>query len=138
MNKIEEQLKEGKYISTLVGNSMQPLLKSRKDQVVVEKINSPLKKYDMVLYIRDNGQYVCHRIIKIKKDRYLICGDNRYKIENVFPKQILGVVTGYYRNGKYVSCNDISYKMYVFIWCYFFPVRRMFLYLKGQIRKLLR
>ena len=61
MNKIEQEIERGKYLSTLVGNSMQPLLKTRRDQVVIEKITLPLKKYDIVLYKRANDQYVCHR-----------------------------------------------------------------------------
>jgi hypothetical protein len=37
----------------------------------------PPKKYDVIFYRRENGQYVLHRIIKIKKDGYVCRGDNQ-------------------------------------------------------------
>ena len=45
---------------------MFPLLKDNRDSFKLEKITSKPKKKDIVLYKRDNGQYVLHRIIKEK------------------------------------------------------------------------
>ena len=46
------------------GMSMFPLLKDNRDSFKLEKITSKPKRKDIVLYKRDNGQYVLHRIIK--------------------------------------------------------------------------
>ena len=72
---------KGFLVSTIVGISMYPLLRQRKDSVHIVKIDSPLKKNDVILYQRDSGQYVLHRIIKIKNSNYIICGDNQWKKE---------------------------------------------------------
>ena len=58
---------KGFLVSTIVGISMYPLLRQRKDSVHIVKINKTLKKNDVILYKRDTGQYVLHRLIKIKK-----------------------------------------------------------------------
>ena len=46
------------------GRSMTPLFRDGKDTVILEAADKKgLKKYDMILYRRDNGQYVLHRIV---------------------------------------------------------------------------
>ena len=73
---IEEGLKKnGYHASTTSGYSMYPLLRDRRDNIVVRPCSGRLKKYDVPLYKRGN-EYVLHRIIKVLPDGYVICGDN--------------------------------------------------------------
>ena len=59
--KIEEKLSEsGKIVSSISGFSMYPLLKNQRDTVTVEKISRKIKKYDVLLY-RRNEKYILHR-----------------------------------------------------------------------------
>lgn len=59
---IEQMLDEkGIYIGTTVGTSMEPLLRTRRDVVVIEKPAGRLKKYDVPLY-RRGEDYVLHRM----------------------------------------------------------------------------
>ena len=58
----------GRLVYTNVGDSMYPLIKPR-DLLIIDAVNRPLRLWDVPLYKRDNGQYVLHRIVKIK--RYL-------------------------------------------------------------------
>ena len=70
MNKsnFEEILaRDGRLFYTNVGDSMMPLIKQGRDLLVIEKTAGKLKKYDIPLYKRDNGQYVLHRILKVRK-----------------------------------------------------------------------
>jgi len=69
MNKsIEELLEEnGKHFQTTVGDSMEPMLRDRKNVVEIVKPTRPLKRYDLPLYRRPDGKYVLHRILKVKK-----------------------------------------------------------------------
>ncbi|MBO5911955.1 MAG: S24/S26 family peptidase, partial [Clostridia bacterium] len=56
---------------TVTGNSMRPMLTHRKDTVVLTKCDPlALKRGDLPLYKRDNGQYILHRIIRVHKDTY--------------------------------------------------------------------
>ena len=83
-SKIEEELeRSGKILQTTIGNSMEPMLRNRQNIVVIEKADGLLKKYDLPLYRRPNGKYVLHRILKVRKNDYIICGDNRIRRETV-------------------------------------------------------
>ena len=100
---IEEK---GELIYTNVGDSMYPLIREG-DLLVIRAVTGPLKKYDIPLYKRDSGQYVLHRIIKVRKDDYLICGDNRHWIESgITDRHIIGVLTAVVRNGNTMPVND--------------------------------
>lgn len=111
---IDEELKRtGRIFQTTVGNSMEPMLKNRENIVVLEKSEGTLKKYDLPLYKRPNGQYVLHRIIKVLKNDYIICGDNRWKSEIVPHEWVIAVASGYYKNGNLISVNDENYQKYL-------------------------
>lgn len=133
---IEEELqKHGKHLDIVVGNSMQPLLRVRQDQVVLTKLEKPLKKYDVVLYKRPNGQYVLHRIVKIKKDHYIINGDNRYHLEIVPKDWVIALMEGFYRCDKYYTRNSLPYRLYITLWCRPLTIRRLLLYLRQKLKQ---
>jgi hypothetical protein len=136
----EEELQQnGKLIYTNVGDSMMPLLRQNRDLMIIEKPNGRLKKYDVPLYKRDSGQYVLHRILKVRKDDYIICGDNRWSREyGITDRHIIGVLTGIVRDGKTISVQDKKYLLYVHLWCDFFYIRAFILRTKHFIRRRLR
>lgn len=112
---------------TVTGNSMYPLFKSRVDTVVLA-MPKKLKKRDIAFYKRDNGQYVLHRILKIKGENLVIAGDN--EMEKEFPvrkDQVIAVVKKFTRNGNEYSVNTLWYRFYSFIWCLSFPLRPVLL-----------
>lgn len=105
--------KQGFYIATPVGSSMLPLIRERIDTVRLEKPNGRCSKYDVIMYQRNNGIYVLHRIIKVKKDSYVLCGDNQSFLEyNVTDDMIIGIMTGFYRGDTYVSVDNPQYIRY--------------------------
>ena len=122
---IENAINEnGFYISTIVGDSMMPLLRNRRDTVKIIPVSGRLKKYDLPLYKRPDGKYVLHRIIKVKKDYYITCGDNRGWRENVPFDWIIGVVDLIYRDEKEIPVNNQEYVAYVKKTCRKYWVRR--------------
>lgn len=135
----EEQLeKDGILIYTNVGDSMMPLLRQHKDIIIIKKTISRLKKYDVPLYKRSSGQYVLHRILKVRPNDYVICGDNRWQIEyGITDQNIIGVLTGFIRDGKEISVTDKRYLLYVHIWCDFFIVRAFILRVKHFLKKII-
>ena len=131
--------RNGKIIYTNVGDSMMPLIKQGRDVLIIEKTHGRLKKYDIPLYQRDSGQYVLHRILKVREKDYVICGDNRWQKETgITDRHIIGVLTGIIRNGKEISVQDRKYQIYVHLWCDFFSVRAFVLrtghFLKRRFR----
>lgn len=126
MKGIEKSLKESKiYISKTQGDSMYPMLISERDVVVIEPPVFPLKKYDVPVYRRD-GHYTMHRIVKVTHKGYIICGDNRTYLErDITDKDIVGVLTAFYHNGRFVKCTDDDYIKYSKKVCRSLFVRRI-------------
>lgn len=134
----EEELERyGTLTFTNKGVSMMPLLRQDRDLMVLKKRPwGRLKKYDAVLFKRDNGQYVLHRILKVRERDYLICGDNCYQLEPVREDQILAVLEEVVRDGKTVRVTDRGYRGYVYLWCDFYPLRAFFLRVRGLLGRL--
>lgn len=61
---------------TLSGVSMEPLIRKGKDVVTLLPVSRPLKKGDVVLFERQDGAYVCHRIFRIGNGVVQTMGDN--------------------------------------------------------------
>ncbi len=136
---IEELLEEnGKHFQTTVGDSMEPMLRNRKNIVEIVRPTRPLKRYDLPLYRRPDGQYVLHRILKVKKDIVITCGDNRYSRERVPKEWIVGVMNGYYKNEKYISERSFKYRLYVHLICDFFYLRAGIIFIRSRIKKLFK
>ena len=123
----EEELERSGHIAyTNVGISMLPLLRENRDVMRIEK--RPWACYDAVLFRRPDvtgrGHYIVHRILRVNQDGSCwIVGDNLTEGETVQPENILGVLTGVYRDGKIVELNDAKYRLYVALWCKPWPLR---------------
>lgn len=132
----EEIARTGKLIYTNIGDSMMPMIRQNRDLLIIEKVNGRLKKYDVPLYKRDSGQYVLHRILKVRKNDYVICGDNRWRKEyGITDRHMIGVLTGIVRDGKKISVKDKKYRLYVHLWCDFFIVRALILRAKNTLKR---
>ena len=95
--------REGRLIYSNVGDSMWPVIREGRDLLVIERKSDRLRRYDVPLYRRDSGQYVLHRILKVRDEDYVICGDNRWHRETgITDRHILGVLTAIIRDGREV------------------------------------
>ena len=118
MTRFEDVIeRDGRLVYTNVGDSMRPLIRQDMDILIIEK-------YDVPLYKRDSGQYVLHRILKVRPNDYVICGDNRYcKEYGITDRHIIGVLTAVVRDGKEIPITDRRYRLYVHLWCDLFLIR---------------
>ena len=124
----EEYLEQnGSMTYSNVGVSMMPLLRQGRDLFTVRKKGGErCKKYDVVLYRRPPSHYVLHRIIAVREHDYVIRGDNCIRKEyGITDADIIGVMTGYVRNGKEHSAEDAVYRLYSRVWVAAAPVRIM-------------
>ena len=116
--------KEGRLIYSNVGGSMLPLIREGRDLVIIEPPRGRLKKYDVPFYRRDSGQYVLHRVLEVRENDYVLCGDNRIHRETgVTDRHVLGVLTAVVRDGKELPVTDWRYRLYVHLWCGLYPLR---------------
>jgi len=116
----EQYLEErGSLTYTFKGCSMNPMLKQGRDLFTVKaKTPERCRKYDVVLYRRPPNQYVLHRIIEVREKDYVILGDNCIRKEyGIQDEDIIGVLTGFVRDGRTYSVTDRRYRLYVHVWC---------------------
>ena len=66
---IEDAFSQGLSVTLpITGNSMRPLFRHKRDSVVLSACDPySLKRGDVPLYQRENGQYVLHRIVRVKQ-----------------------------------------------------------------------
>ncbi len=130
----EYLLTSGEYYTTPHGDSMWPLLHNKKDAIRVVSVTGRLKKHDVALYIRPNGQYVLHRVMKVCPDSYVMCGDSQFTLEpGVKDEQVIGRLDGFYRGEKYHTVRDLSYKIYVAVWCLSPRIRKPLMKIVGYL-----
>lgn len=136
----EDEIKRtGRIIYTNVGDSMMPLIKQGRDVLVISTVNGRLKRYDIPLYKRDSGQYVLHRILKVRKNDYVICGDNRCNKEyGITDRHIIGVLSGIIRDGREIHMTDIKCRIYAHLWCDLFPVRVLIIRIRQIFKRRLK
>lgn len=93
---------------TVTGGSMYPFLRAGVDSVLLAGIGGQaLKKGDIVLYKRDNGQHVLHRIVKKTKAGFFMAGDAQTMVEGPVDWQcILAVVTRVYRGSRSIPARQ--------------------------------
>ncbi len=134
---IERQLEEqGYYVSTTVGWSMYPMLRNRRDRIVVLPVGQErLKKYDLPLYRRPDGKYILHRIIDVRDGLYIIRGDNTYVKEYIPDDWILGYVSEFYREGRHILSSSKAYRRYAAFWNWIYPVRWLFVKVRRFARR---
>jgi hypothetical protein len=114
---IRERLEAGQTVRfSPMGISMLPMLRQGKDSVVLSPVPEKLKKYDLPLYQRPDGQYVLHRVVEVG-DTYTCIGDNQFRMEpGVEHGQILALVTAFYRGGKRYEITNFRYRLYCGFW----------------------
>ena len=125
--KFEEYLERyGTLTYTCRGISMLPMLRQRRDLIVVRKKGEErCKKYDVALYRRPPHDYVLHRVVEVRDRDYVILGDNCLNKEyGIRDEDIIGVLTAFVRNGKTIQMESRGQMLYARIWYFLYPARR--------------
>lgn len=82
---------------------------------------------------------VLHRIIKVRSSDYIILGDNCINKEyGITDEDLIGVMTGYVRNGKKHTVNEFGYRIYCRVWVDFSSVRIFCKLVNSQMRRLIK
>ena len=131
MNNIERSIKElGYAVAPIAGTSMMPLLKEGRDRVELEPCSQErLKKGNVVLYKKNDGTLVLHRIIKAENGEFFtVLGDHQFNNDEwVNKNQIIAVARGFFIKGRYVNEKTRWYRLYKKIWLCNLNFRRIIL-----------
>lgn len=134
---LRELTEEGREVNMLIaGNSMSPFLVHNRDSILFRKPDRALKCGDMVFYQRRNGQFIMHRIWKVKPEGYYIVGDAQIEIEGpVSREQIFAVVTKVKRKDKWCGPGNFWWEFFEHVWIHMVSVRRTVFKIYSCIRK---
>lgn len=105
---IREILSAGQPISiTVTGTSMQSFLRHGLDRVFLEPCDpAKIARGDIVMYCRDSGQWVLHRVYRVADGVLTMIGDAQWLLEEgIRQDQIIGKATHALRRGKVISCE---------------------------------
>lgn len=137
---VEELLDIGKRVRiTVTGMSMYPFLRGNKDSVELISTNyQEVRRGDIVLVLRDNNQFVLHRIIKKKKKNFYLNGDAQQWSEGpIFPEQIVAKVITVWRGDKSISCSSRGWRILSLLWRFLFPIRCFTIKLYGRFHRVI-
>ena len=120
------------------GDSMAPFLVHGRDTVYLSKITVPPKRGDMILYRRDNGQYILHRVYEAG-DTYTMVGDDQAGLEpGIRREQMLAAVTAVCRNGKLLKKGSFLWEFFAKGWIRMVPLRPVVRAVDSRIQKILK
>ena len=125
---IREKLDAGGQVTIPVtGTSMKPTLVAGRDSVTLTRLEGSPKRLDLPLYRRRNGQFVLHRIVSLEPDgSFTCCGDHQWVREpGLRPEQIVGMVCQIERQDRVVSVRAPGHRLWVRLWVWLLPCRRM-------------
>lgn len=118
-------LEEAETVPLVIsGGSMTPFLVHGRDTVYLSKVKAPLKKGDMILYRRDNGTYILHRICSVDGETYTLVGDAQTRLEpGVRRDQVLATVRAVCRKGKILRSGCFWWDFFERVWIRVIPLR---------------
>ena len=134
---LKEMTEQGLEVSmTVSGTSMEPFLIHERDRIYFRRPEGLIKKGDMVFFQRKTGEYVMHRVLKVKKQQYYLAGDHQTFLEGpIEEQQIFAKVVSVERAGVWLTENDKLWKFYAGWWRRLFWVRKVVNKLKWVIEK---
>ena len=132
-------LKEGEtsVAVPVAGGSMIPFL-HHGDTVYLDLPRLPVRKGDVLLYTRSNGQYILHRVIKVNDDGSLwMCGDAQRELEYLPGTDCVhGLVTAARHKGKGSCPGQLRWWAYSHLWRWLLPCRHRLMRLRGKLSRL--
>lgn len=134
MEPLLELMEETTVPLVISGSSMTPFLAHGRDTVYLSKVQRPLKRGDMILYRRDSGAYVLHRILKAENGSYTLVGDAQTWLEpGIREEQVLALVTAVRRKGRLLQPGSFWWDFFEKVWIRLIPLRPRILKLYGRL-----
>lgn len=136
---LEQLLREGNIIRIKPqGYSMYPLFIPGRDEALIQQTDgTDCHRNDVVLYRRDQGILVLHRICRITSDGFYMVGDNQCEVEGPLRQdQIIGKLIAVNRNSREFTVGNPFYKFVSSLWLFMLPVRPFCFKLSAFLRKL--
>ncbi len=136
------RLLQDKDIQTLPllvsGNSMAPFLTNGKDVVYLSRLKRQARRGDVLLYQRDNGDYVLHRVYRVHDGLMTMIGDGQIRPEpGIRQDQVMAIVTAADRKGKRQQRGCFWWFFFEKVWIRMVPFRRIIFRIYEKVKALL-
>jgi hypothetical protein len=108
------------------GGSMRPFLVGGRDTVFLSRVEGLVGRGDMLLYRRDSGEYVLHRVYQVTDGTFTMLGDAHYTLEpGIRLDQVIARVTRVKRKGKLLGPGAFWWEFFASGWLWLRPLRRL-------------
>ncbi len=106
------------------GGSMLPFITGGRDYVFLKKIDRPIKRGDILLYRRETGNYVLHRVHHVNEKGIYMLGDAQRTLEGpLSPECVVAMCDEYIKKGRKKNNNSWDMKIKYNIWMWIKPLR---------------
>ena len=117
------------------GSSMCPFLVPERDTVYLRAPDRALRRGDIAFYRRANGQYVLHRICRVRGGQFWFAGDAQDVREGPLPAScVFAYVTAVYRKGRLEKPGSPLWTLFSGPWLCLIGRRQRILHLYGRLR----
>ena len=131
-----EVLKSGQTARlNVVGTSMNPFISTNRDSVELKSTGfADIRKGDIVLFQRENGKFVLHRVYKKTADCFYMLGDAQTWIEGpLYPNQVFAKATAIHKEkatllnkkGSVLACDSLKWRTISSVWMILRPFRKV-------------
>ena len=123
----------------VLGNSMSPFIIHKRDTVYLRKPAFPLKRGDIALYRRGNGDFIMHRVCKVENGLYTTVGDAHMVLEpGISDEQIIAVAVSAIRKGREQRPGIFWWDFFAGFWLSILPARHFIMKTYGFFSKVIR
>lgn len=115
------------------GTSMVPFIRGGRDEVILcSAAGKELRRGDIVLYRREDGVHVLHRIHHVERGACYMLGDFHTWIEGPVEREnILAVASSFIRKGREIQCDGLCYRLLSETWLLTRPFRPLVFRIRG-------
>ena len=111
------------------GWSMTPFLIHGRDTVYLSRLTRAPRRGDMLLYRRDGGAYILHRVYKKENGTLTMLGDaQRMPEPGIREDQIIAIVTKVLRKEKLLAPGSFWWEFFEKVWVRIVPLRSILLW----------
>ena len=142
LSEVEKLIAEGKQVVIPVsGGSMTPFLVGERDFVMLEKTElAEIRRGDILLYRRENGQFVLHRVYamqeKTRTKQFYMMGDVQTVVEGpIYERQIIARVSNIKRKGVWKKKKNFWEFFFRRIWIKIPHMRPYAMRMYGRFRR---
>lgn len=137
---LRDLVNEGHDVSLIIsGSSMSPFLIHHRDTVIIGPIEKPLRRGDMVFYERPNGQFIMHRVRRVRPEGLYLIGDAQTQTEGpLSPSCVFAIVKAVRRKGRLLDEKSWQWRFFATVWLRLIPFRPLIIKIYRRISLLKR